>query len=110
MFKVVGEVVGKLLRKLRKCSDSRWKMGKPFSGLAAKASWKESHKICVVVRDFKASNVEFSKVVPRVSLSLVFVKFWRFKVFRERGHVQCAVKWVGANILKRIVFTFAPSL
>jgi len=110
MFKVVGEVVDKLLRKLGKCSNSRWQMGKPFSGLAAKTSWEESYKICVIVRDFEASNVEFPKVVPRIALSLVFVKFWRFKVFRERGHVQGAVKRVGTNILKRIVFAFAPSL
>lgn len=49
-------------------------------------------------------------MVPRVSLSLVFVKFRRLKVLGERGHVQCAIKWIGANVLKGIVFALAPSL
>lgn len=48
-------------------------------------------------------------MIPRVSLSLVFVKFGHFKIFGERGHVQCSIKWIGANILKRILFAFAPN-
>jgi hypothetical protein len=85
-------------------------MIEPIKGLATQASREESQEVRIKIGYLLECNVELFQMFPRISFSLVFVKFRHFEVLEKRDHGHGIVKRIRKYLLKSVIFNVTSYL